>query len=77
MFIGIPDGDGFLFGEFWKKLYNLRLEMKKEEGITLFEPSFMENKRKNYHLNKFNLKKRYYSLIQRNLWIFNSKFYLL
>jgi len=54
MYIGIPDGDSFLFGEFGKKFYNLRLEMKKEKGITLFEPGFIENKRKNYHLNKAN-----------------------
>ena len=54
MYIGIPDGDSFLFGEFGKKFYNLRLEMKKEKGITLFEPGFIENKRKNYHLNKDN-----------------------
>ena len=54
MYIGIPDGDSFLFGEFGKKFYNLRLEMKKDKGITLFEPGFIENKRKNYHLNKLN-----------------------
>ena len=57
MYIGIPDGDSFLFGEFGKKFYNLRLEMKKGKGITLFEPGFIENKRKNYHLNKVNEEK--------------------
>ena len=56
-YIGIPDGDPFLFGEFGKKFYNLRLEMDKKKGITLFEPGFIENKRKNYHLNKVNNKK--------------------
>ena len=57
MYIGIPDGDSFLFGEFGKKFYNLRVEMHKEKGITLLEPGFIENKRKNYHLNKANNEK--------------------
>ena len=50
MYIGIPEGESFLFGEFGKKFYNLRIEMKREEGITFFEPGFIENKRTNYYL---------------------------
>ena len=49
-FFGSPDGDSFLFGEFGKKFFNLRLEINKEEGITLFEPGFIPNIRKNYVL---------------------------
>ena len=49
-YIGIPDGDSFLLGEFGKKFNNLKIEMN-ENGITLFEPKFVENKRKNYYLN--------------------------
>ena len=50
LFIGIPEGDSFLFGEFGKKFYNLRIEMIKDEGISYFEPGFIENERKNYYL---------------------------
>ena len=48
--IGISDGDSFLFGEFGTKFHNLKFEIK-EEGISLFEPKFIENKRKNFYLN--------------------------
>ena len=65
MFLGIPDGESFLFGEFGKKFYNLRLEMKKSDGITLFEPGFIENKRTNYHLNKFNSEKMIANSLER------------
>ena len=50
-YIGNPEGESFLFGEFGQKFYNLRLEIKKGSGITLFEPRFIENKRNNYYLN--------------------------
>ena len=49
-YTGNPDGNSFLFGEFGKKFLNLKLEMC-EEGITLFEPKFVENKRKNFYLS--------------------------
>ena len=52
MYIGIPEGESFLFGEFGKKFYNLRIEMKREEGITLFEPGFIENLRTNFYLKQ-------------------------
>ena len=52
-FFGIPDGEPFLFGEFGKKFDNLRLEINKEEGITLFEPGFIENKSVNYLLKNY------------------------
>ena len=54
MFVGYPEGEPFLFGEFGKKFYNLRIEMKKEEGITLFEPGFIKNEIKNMNLNEIN-----------------------
>ena len=49
-YVGNPDGDSFLFGEFGKKFHNLKLELN-GEGITLFEPHFIENKRKNFYLS--------------------------
>ena len=52
-FIGIPEGEAFLFGEFGKKFDNLRLEINKEKGITLFEPGFIENKNVNYLLKNY------------------------
>ena len=52
-FIGIPEGEAFLFGEFGKKFDNLRLEINKEEGITLFEPGFIVNNNVNYLLNNY------------------------
>ena len=42
-YIGKPKGESFLFGEFGKKFYNLRLEINKKKGITLFEPGFINN----------------------------------
>ena len=65
VYFGIPDGESFLFGQFGKKFHNLRLEMKKNEGITLLEPGFIANKRANYHLNKFNDEKMKSSLLRR------------
>ena len=47
-FIGYPKGESFLFGEFGKKFYNLRLEIDKNKGIILFEPGFIDNESINY-----------------------------
>ena len=55
-FIGMPSGEPFLFGEFGKKFYNLRIEINEEKGITLFEPGFLKNERKNYCLKNFDNK---------------------
>ena len=55
-FIGMPSGESFLFGEFGKKFYNLRVEINQEKGITLFEPGFLQNERKNYSLTNFDNK---------------------
>ena len=49
VFVGFPEGDGFLFGKFGKKLHNLKLQMT-VDGITKLEPGFKENSRKNFFL---------------------------
>ena len=49
VFVGFPDGEGFLFGKFGKKFHNLKLQMT-VEGITKIEPGFIQNPRKNFFL---------------------------
>ena len=51
VFVGFPDGDGFLFGMFGHKLHNLKVQMT-ESGLTLLEPGFKENLRKNFFLSE-------------------------
>ena len=54
VFVGFPNGDGFLMGKFGNKLIHLKLEMT-EEGITRIETFFDENIRSNFGLkNKGN-----------------------
>jgi hypothetical protein len=49
VFVGFPNGDGFLMGKFGYKLNQIKIEMT-EEGITKLEPSFDENIRTNFYL---------------------------
>ena len=49
VFVGFPNGDGFLMGKFGYKLNHIKIEMT-EEGITKLEPSFDENIRTNFYL---------------------------
>ena len=54
VFVGFPNGDGFLMGKFGNKLSHIKLEMT-EEGITKIETFFDENIRTNFYLkNKAN-----------------------
>ena len=52
VFVGFPDGEGFLFGKFGAKFHDIKIQMKKE-GITKLEPIFnKENSKKNFFLKK-------------------------
>ena len=51
VFVGFPEGDGFLFGKFGKKFHDIKLQMT-DEGINKFEPGFKPNPRTNYFLEK-------------------------
>ena len=52
VFVGYPDGEGFLFGKYGTKFHDIRIQMKKE-GITKLEPIFnKENSKKNFFLKK-------------------------
>ena len=50
-YVGFPDGEGFLFGNFGQKLHNLKLNMS-VDGITKIEPGFKENIRTNFFLDQ-------------------------
>ena len=52
VFVGFPEGDGFLFGRFGYKFHNLKLQMT-VDGITKLEPGFKQNVRKNFFLEGF------------------------
>ena len=49
VFVGFPDGKGFLLGKFGTKFHDLRVQMN-ENGITYLEPGFKQNLRKNFFL---------------------------
>ena len=49
VFVGMPKGEGFLFGNFGTKLAHFKLEMT-VDGITKLEPIFDENIRPNFYL---------------------------
>ena len=51
VYVGLPKGEGFLFGKFGYKFHDLKLQMT-EGGITRMEPGFNESFRKNIHLDK-------------------------
>ena len=51
VFVGFPDGDGFLFGRFGQKFHDLKAQMT-ESGLTLLMPGFKENLRKNFFLSQ-------------------------
>ena len=48
-FIGKPEGKGFLFGKFGQQFHYVKLHMNLN-GITKFEPHFIDSKRKNVFL---------------------------
>ena len=54
LFVGFPEGKGFLFGEFGKKIHDFKVQLN-IDGITKFQPGFKNNSKTNYYLN--NIKK--------------------
>jgi hypothetical protein len=51
VFVGFPEGEGFLYGSFGKKFHNLKLQMT-VDGIIKLEPGFKINPRKNFFLEE-------------------------
>ena len=51
VYVGFPEGDGFLFGKFGTRFHDIKLQMKKE-GITKLEPGFKKNPKTNFFLEK-------------------------
>ena len=54
VFVGFPEGDGFLFGKFGYKLHDLKLQMS-IRGLTFLKPEFKSNLRINFFLDKITL----------------------
>ena len=52
VFVGFPEGEGFLFGKFGTKFHDIKLQMT-EEGIIKLEPGFKLNQRTNYFLGEY------------------------
>ena len=50
VFVGFPEGDGFLFGKFGMKFHEVKMQMNLE-GIILLQPGFNTNRRTNFYLN--------------------------
>ena len=50
VFVGYPEGDGFIFGNFGKKFHEIKIQMSLE-GILLLQPGFNVNHRTNVYLN--------------------------
>ena len=50
VFVGYPEGDGFIFGKFGTKFHELKVQMNLD-GIFLLQPGFKENRRTNFYLN--------------------------
>ena len=51
VFVGFPEGDGFLFGRFGKKFHDLKIQMT-VDGINKLQPGFKINPRKNFFLEE-------------------------
>ena len=50
VFVGYPEGDGFIFGKFGEKFHEIKIQMNLD-GIILFQPGFNSNKRTNFYLS--------------------------
>ena len=50
VFVGYPEGDGFIFGRFGQKFHEIKIQASLG-GIILLQPGFNENIRKNYYLS--------------------------
>ena len=53
LYVGFPDGEGFLFGKFGYKIHDFRICLNKE-GITKIQPGLRKNLRPNYYLKEIN-----------------------
>ena len=51
VFVGFPEGDGFIFGKFGTKFHEIKVQMSLD-GILLLQPGFNVNRRTNFYLNK-------------------------
>ena len=51
VFVGFPEGDGFMFGKFGSKFHEIKVQMSLD-GILLLQPGFNVNRRTNFYLNK-------------------------
>ena len=51
VYVGFPEGDGFLFGKFGTRFHDIKIQMK-TEGITKLEPGFKKNSKTNVFLDK-------------------------
>ena len=49
VFVGFPEGDGFIFGKFGEKFHEIKLQ--NADGINLLQPKFNINRRTNFYLN--------------------------
>ena len=50
VFVGYPEGDGFIFGKFGMKFHEIKVQMSLD-GIILLQPGFSINRRTNFYLN--------------------------
>ena len=66
VFVGFPEGEGFLYGSFGKKFHNLKLQMT-VDGIIKLEPGFIVNPRKNFFLEEIAGKLMHQDLSQDEL----------
>ena len=53
VYVGVPKGEGFIFGKFGFKLHDLKIQIS-EKGIIRLEPGFIGNLRKNILLGNIN-----------------------
>ena len=49
LYVGFPEGEGFLFGEFGKHIHDFRIQLN-DNGITKLQLGFRTNHRTNYYL---------------------------
>ena len=49
VFVGYPEGDGFIFGKFGKKFHDIKIHTTLE-GINYFQPGFNLNRKTNFYL---------------------------
>ena len=75
-YVGVPEGNGFLMGEFGKKFHSIKLQMT-DNGIHLLIGVFNENPRTNFWIrNKFDnkdLEKEEFVLDEKHLDKINNK----